>query len=391
MQLCLLLCSFWVTTLLAAAVTSQHAAPQEECRDRLQAMRDPRVARQVAECERKKGFGLKVVATLPGGDTEAAASAVEQMLIACANFTAPCARTSARRVAEELLNPGAAISDNCQREVQAVQGDAATLKVVQECEVKEGIVLEIQSRMNRGDIASAVTVAEANLKKCMKVSNMCAQQLAPIIVDNVLVQELLAPAQPSQMLKPQNMQALSQLKSARLVAVPTTKSFVDFVVREMFPKLPEEIPPQRQPVALVELRSSRSSVLADALGEATPSNAKQPVEEVDPKAAMVAFSHLAQEGDDAATRVDQDDADDSANDLASNASDDVAAESSASDVSNDSDSDSSDGSDVEDDEDDEDDASGDEDSQDSDEEDDAELLRKQSFLVRRARLVLRSE
>lgn len=205
------------------ASSARHLSPPQECDGRLQALRDPEVARQVARCEKERGFGMKVVAALPIGKTEAASTAVEEMLIVCANFTQPCARTSARRVAEELLNPGAAISERCQREVQAVQSDAKALQHVQQCEMDEGIVLKIQSAMHRGDLSISVSMAQENLKKCMKVSNVCSQQLAPIIVDNVLIQEMLTPEGQPQTLKPQSIQAFVQVIASQLLPIALTE------------------------------------------------------------------------------------------------------------------------------------------------------------------------
>merc|ERR1719171_347075 len=90
---------------------------------------------------------------------------------------------------------GAAVSKECRQETMKKQQDPKIRAHAEQCEKDEKLGEKIFTNLNNNDLEGAVSAAEHSLKKCMDMSDTCAWQLAPVVVNNAVMHAMQAQQQ----------------------------------------------------------------------------------------------------------------------------------------------------------------------------------------------------
>lgn len=165
-----------------------------ECNTELNRLRDPEVQKASAECEQKGQYPDKVVKLLKKGDEAGATKLVEEMFQKCAKFSDKCAAEVAPGLIMELRFSGVAVSEQCLAEVSKVQKEPENQKFAAQCQAEQKVGENILMALNKNDIKGAMDVADNSLQKCLKMSKDCSWQLAPVLVNDVVMQAMQAQA-----------------------------------------------------------------------------------------------------------------------------------------------------------------------------------------------------
>merc|ERR1719375_950455 len=83
-------------------------------------------------------------------------------------------------------------------ELQSQQSDEKKAKAMQECDKKEKLSEKLLAALKKGDLNGAVSAAETGLEKCMSMSETCAFQIAPAVVNSVVMRAMLEQAEQGQ-------------------------------------------------------------------------------------------------------------------------------------------------------------------------------------------------
>lgn len=181
----------------AARLVKQPQGPgglSMECNKELNKLRDPKVQEASSKCEQEGQYPDKVVALLKKGDEAGASKLVEEMFQKCASFSEKCAAEVAPGLIMEIRFSGVAVSEQCLVEVGKVQKDQKAQKFAAECQAEEKVGENILMSLNKNDIKSAMNFADQSLQKCLKMSKSCSWQLAPVLVNDVVMQAMQAQA-----------------------------------------------------------------------------------------------------------------------------------------------------------------------------------------------------
>lgn len=176
----------------AARLQKQHPGISPDCNKELMRLKDPKVQKASAECEQKGQYPDKVVAHLKKGEESEATKLVQEMFTKCASFSEKCAAEVAPGLVMELRFSGVAVSEKCMGEVGKVQKDPAAQQFAAKCQAEQKVAENILMALNKDDIKSAMKVADESLQKCMKMSEGCSWQLAPVLVNDVVMQAMQA-------------------------------------------------------------------------------------------------------------------------------------------------------------------------------------------------------
>jgi hypothetical protein len=165
-----------------------------ECNQELNRLRDPEVQQKSATCEKEGQYPDKVVQSLKGGDEKGATNLVEEMFTKCASFSEKCAKEVAPGLVMELRFSGVAVSEKCLAEVGKTQNDPAAQQKAAKCQAEEKVGENILMALNKNDMKGAMNVADESLQKCLGCSKNCSWQLAPVLVNDVVMQAMQAQA-----------------------------------------------------------------------------------------------------------------------------------------------------------------------------------------------------
>jgi hypothetical protein len=181
----------------AARIVKKQGPPgiSAGCNEELNRLRDPAFQKKSAECEQKGQYPDKVLALLKKGDEAGATKLVEEMFHKCADFSDKCAAEVAPGLIMELRFSGVAVSEKCMAEVAKVQKDPKAQEAAAKCQQEEKVGENILMALNKNDLKSAMKSADSSLQKCMKCSDNCAWQLAPVLVNDVVMQAMAAQQQ----------------------------------------------------------------------------------------------------------------------------------------------------------------------------------------------------
>lgn len=184
-----------LTTLVEAlrhAPTQTHPGPKlsQACAKQLDKLADSKFQKEAAKCEQEGKFPDQVIEALQKMDQAAAVSHAEAMFIKCAKFSQDCAAEVAPGLVMELRFSGAAVSNKCMKQVQDVRKDPKTMKAAAKCEKDEKIGETILSALHTNNLPQAVSAAEKGLKTCMHVESTCAYQVAPVVVNSVVMEAM---------------------------------------------------------------------------------------------------------------------------------------------------------------------------------------------------------
>jgi len=183
---------FRVFFVLAITATASGQAPgvSPKCKEELKSIQTKEKAQAVRACEEKAKYPQQAIAHLQNGDRSAAISTIKESFQSCAKFSETCAKEIAPQVIQQIEFSGKAVSKNCQESVAVVLNDAKKMKEVTECEKQNKVVENILVGLNGNDLKSALDVAETSLEKCSGLSEKCASQLAPVVVNQVVLRAL---------------------------------------------------------------------------------------------------------------------------------------------------------------------------------------------------------
>jgi len=172
----------------------QHPGISPECNSELMRLKDPEVQKASAKCEQEGQYPDKVVAKLKAGDEAGATKLVEEMFHKCASFSESCAAEVAPGLIMELRFSGVAVKKGCLDEVSKVQQDPEAQQAAAKCQEEEKVGENILMELNKNDINGAMNVADESLQKCLHCSKNCSWQLAPVLVNDVVMQAMQAQA-----------------------------------------------------------------------------------------------------------------------------------------------------------------------------------------------------
>lgn len=178
----------------AASRTKQKPATvgvSPKCKEEIKGIQTKEKAAAVSACEEKAKYPQQAIAHLQNGDPPAAIATIEESFQTCAKFSKTCAKELAPVVVQQLQFSGAAVSPTCRESVKKVQTDKEKMKEVASCEQKGKVVEKVLVALNKNDLHAAVDVAEGGLEKCMGLSEKCASQLAPVVVNQVVMRALM--------------------------------------------------------------------------------------------------------------------------------------------------------------------------------------------------------
>jgi len=179
---------------VAASRTKQNPATagiSPKCKEEVKSIQTKEKAAAVGACEEKGQYAQKAVAHLQNDDAAAAISTITESFQTCAKFSETCAKELAPVVVQQLQFSGAAVSPKCRESVKKVQTDKEKMKEVATCEQQGKVVEKVLVALNKNDLHAAVDVAETGLEKCMGLSEKCASQIAPVVVNQVVMRALM--------------------------------------------------------------------------------------------------------------------------------------------------------------------------------------------------------
>lgn len=184
--------AFRIFFVLVATATASRLAPSvsAKCQEQVKGIQTKEKAAAVGACEEKAQYPQKAITHLQNGDRPAAISTIEESFQTCAKFSESCAKELAPRVIQQLEFSGAAISNECKQTVAKIQGDQQKMKEVATCEKQNKVVENILVALNKNDLAAALDASQKGLEKCSHLSEKCARQIAPVIVNQVVLSAL---------------------------------------------------------------------------------------------------------------------------------------------------------------------------------------------------------
>jgi len=174
-------------------VATQRMAPQlsPACSAEMQGLNDKTKRAAAAECEKKNGHADKVLEHLQTGKEAEAVAVTETSFKECAHFSEACAGEVAPGVVQEIRFSGLAVTDKCRTEIRTAQNDTTLMAEAQACEQKEKTSEQLLGALNQGDLDGAVDSAHLSLSKCMKLSDECAFQISPVLVNQVVTMAMM--------------------------------------------------------------------------------------------------------------------------------------------------------------------------------------------------------
>jgi len=165
-----------------------------ECNTELNRLRDPEVQKKSSKCEQEGKYPDQVIKLLKKGEEANATKVIEEMFQKCASFSEKCAGEVAPGLIMELRFSGVAVSDQCLAEVSKVQKDPESQQKAAKCQAEQKVGENILMALNKNDIKKAMDVADNSLEKCLGCSQKCSWQLAPVLVNDVVMQAMQAQA-----------------------------------------------------------------------------------------------------------------------------------------------------------------------------------------------------
>lgn len=182
---------------IAASASRQPVAPgsvsfiSAKCKEEVKAIQNKEKATAISACEEKAKYPQQAVAHLQKGDRSAAIKTIEESFQTCAKFSEPCAKELAPQVIQQLEFSGAAVSVECRQTVAKIQSDEKKMKASAKCEQDAKVVENVLTSLNKNDLKNAVAAAHKGLEKCMGLSERCASQLAPVVVNQVVMRAMM--------------------------------------------------------------------------------------------------------------------------------------------------------------------------------------------------------
>lgn len=163
----------------------------KDCVEAMEKMKQQEFAEDAAKCEQKGQYPQKAIAALQNRDEQGAISHIKDLFVNCAKLPEHCADKVAPDLVIQLRFSGAAVSDDCAQKMQEFQQDEQKAKQVEECDKKEKLTESVLAALNKGNLKEAISSAETGLEKCMSMSKKCSYQIAPVLVNSVVMRAMM--------------------------------------------------------------------------------------------------------------------------------------------------------------------------------------------------------
>lgn len=227
---------------ITVTASRQASGVSPKCREEVKSIQTKEKAAAVGACEEKAQYPQQAIGHLQKGDRVAAIATIEESFQKCAKFSETCSKELAPVVIQQLEFSGMAVSDTCKQSLAKVRNDKKKLKEVEMCEQKDKVMEKMLTALNKDDLKGAVGAAKSGLQKCMGLSDACAGQIAPVIVNQAVMAALRE--QQKQQGAPQEAPmtvvftsaASAVLDSKTAGKVSLIRSALDQRVRTAFPK-----------------------------------------------------------------------------------------------------------------------------------------------------------
>lgn len=178
----------------AAGAVSQKPLQESlapECSAQLHELNSKEKRKKAAECEQENGYSDQVIEHLQGGQEAEAVAVTAKSFESCGKLSFTCAGEVAPSVVQEIRFSGVAVSDTCRERAAKTQKDEKFMAQVHKCESDEKVAEQLLSALNEGNLRNAVESSEHGLEKCMKLSDVCAFQIAPVLVNQVVTMAMM--------------------------------------------------------------------------------------------------------------------------------------------------------------------------------------------------------
>jgi len=162
-----------------------------KCQEETKKLQTKEKVMAATDCEEKHQYPQQAIKLLQDGDKAAAVSIIEEDFQKCGEMSEQCAKELAPVVIQQLQFSGAAVADECKQEVDDVKNSALKSNEADQCEQKEKVYENALVALNNKDLDGAIKIAENSLKKCMKLSDRCASQIAPVVVNQVVMRAMM--------------------------------------------------------------------------------------------------------------------------------------------------------------------------------------------------------
>jgi len=163
----------------------------EECVKSMQDLQNTENQAASQKCEDEGKYGDKAIAALRKANEHEAIAHVHEVFMKCGKLSEKCAALVAPRLVQEMRISGVAVSDGCKAEYAKVQNNEKALNATADCDKKEKLAEKTLSALSNGDADSAIDSAEQGLEKCMNISKPCAFQIAPVIVNSMIMRAMM--------------------------------------------------------------------------------------------------------------------------------------------------------------------------------------------------------
>lgn len=177
------------------AAKTEQGPPQQQldpkCVEAMKKMKKPEFAQEAAKCEKEGEYPQKAIASLQKGDEKAATGHIEDLFVNCAKLPKECAEKVAPELVIQLRFSGAAVSEDCAKKMEEVQSDEKKAQEMEKCDKKEHLTENVLAALNKGDLKDAIHSAEDGLEKCLELSEKCSYQIAPVLVNSVVMRAMM--------------------------------------------------------------------------------------------------------------------------------------------------------------------------------------------------------
>lgn len=194
----------------ASPVSSQISAG---CQEELRSLHGAKRQADAAACEKEHGFPSLVIGHLQARRQGEAVAVTQKSFETCGGLSSACALEVAPGVVQELRFSGVVMSEHCRASVNAAQKNPNSTKV-HACEEREHVAEGILGALNKAKLDAAVSVAEGALLKCMGLTEECAFQVAPVLVNQMVTMAVMQTDGMMPVLVESNLQAANVAKKA---------------------------------------------------------------------------------------------------------------------------------------------------------------------------------
>jgi hypothetical protein len=168
----------------------KQATMPEECVKSFQDLQTPETQAAAQKCEEAGQYTDKAITALQAVDEKKAIEHVHEAFEKCGKFSKTCAAAVAPRLVQEMRISGVAVSDACKNEYDKIQKDEKVLAQTQECDNKEKLAEKALTALSNGQGDDAIEATTQGLEKCMNISKTCAFQLAPVVVNSIVMRAM---------------------------------------------------------------------------------------------------------------------------------------------------------------------------------------------------------